>query len=217
MQMSFPKCPSWYDLRGLGRSPISRMTILIPIFGTLILFSSALNEFISLSATILEIDPETAVQISRRNSFFLYFGLLVFSLSTLAYNALCPPVVKEFPTEYDYYDAELRIITKDRATRLQGDLNSQFQEDLEYKFSLTEDDAKAARALGFFNNNTSESREFWLKAKSQPVADLLQKHYRLENASRVGVRRAIYGAYLASFVLIAVPSVITLWKVLQVF
>jgi len=215
MSISLPNCPTWYDLRGLGRSPISRMTILIPVFGTLILFSTAVNDFISLSAAFLEIDPEKALQISRRNSFFLYFGLLIFSVTTLAYNAFCPPVIKEFPTEYDHYGAELKLITKERANRLQDDLNTRFQANLQYDFALTNDEAQAARALGFHNSNSDESREFWLKSKSGPVSDLVQKHYQLENESRLITRRTIYGAYLLSFVLIGLPSATTLWRVLQ--
>lgn len=213
--MQLPECPTWYDLRGLGRSPISRTTILIPVFGSIILFSTAVNDFISLSAAFLELDPERAAQISRRSSFFLYFGLLIFSVSTLAYNALCPVVVKEFQTEYDYYEAEANIITKERATTLQRELNSTYQANLSFHFELAAGDQEAARAMGFQDRTTSESREFWLRAKSQPVADLLQKHYNLENKSKIKTRRTIYGGYLVAFVFIAIPSVTTLWKVLQ--
>ncbi len=214
MTINIPDCPTWYDLRGLGRSPISRMTILIPVFGSLILFSTAANDFINLSADFLGMDQEDAAQISRRNSFFLYFGLIIFSVSTLAYNALCPMVVKEFKTEYDYYEAEARIITKDRAKKLQDHLNVDFGADLAFNFDLTADNQKAARALGFQDNTTSENREFWLRAKSQPVADLFQTHYAIENLSKIKTRRAIYGAYLVSFCFIAVPTATTLWKVL---
>ena len=215
MGVSIPNCPTWYDLRGLGRSPISRMTILIPVFGSIILFSTAFNDFISLSADFLGMDQELAAQISRRNSFFLYFGLLIFSISTLAYNALCPMVVKEFQTDYDYYEAESNIITKDRAKKLQDRLNTDFGANLTFSFDLTAENQQAARALGFQDNTTSDNREFWLRAKSQPVADLLQQHYSIENKSKIKTRRAIYGAYLVSFGFIAVPSATTLWKVLQ--
>lgn len=215
MKISIPSCPTWYDLRGLGRSPISRMTILIPVFGSIILFSTAANDFINLSAAFLDMDPERAVQISRRNSFFIYFGLLIFSVSTLAYNAFCPVVVKEFRTEYEYYEAESKIITKGRANTLQKELNAEHKADLTFSFDLTADNQKAARAIGFQDNTTSENREFWLRAKSQPVADLLQKHYSIENQSKIRTRRAIYGAYLTAFGFIAIPSATTLWKVLQ--
>lgn len=215
MTINIPDCPTWYDLRGLGRSPISRMTILIPVFGSLILFSTAANDFINLSADFLGMEPDVAAQISRRNSLFLYFGLLIFSVSTLAYNALCPMVVKEFKTEYDYYEAESKIVTKDRAKRLQERLNADFGADLNFDFDLTNDDQAAARALGFQDNTTAENREFWLRAKSQPVADLLQSHYTIENTSKIKTRRTVYGAYLVSFGFIAVPTATTLWKVLQ--
>lgn len=214
MPLSLPNCPTWYGLRGLGRSPISRLTILIPIFGSFILFSSAVNDLVSLSAEFMGMDPDEAISISRRNSFFLYFGLIIFSLSTLAYNSLCPTIVKEFSTEYDYFEAEMQIITQNRAQGFQDELNKNFQADLTYDFNMATDDAQAARALGFQNNTTAESREFWLRAKSQPVADLLQTHYSLENSSRLGLRRTILGAYLVAFVFIAVPSAVTLSKVL---
>lgn len=215
MGIPIPDCPTWYDLRGLGRSPLSRMTVLIPVFGSLILFSTAANDFISLSAEFLGVDQEVAVQISRRNSFFLYFGLLIFSISTLAYNALCPAIVKEFQTEYDYYEAEKNIITKDRAKNLQNHLNTAFGANMNFDFDLTADNQKAARALGFQDNTTSENREFWLRAKSQPVADLLQKHYDIENISKIKIRRPIYGAYLVSFVFVGIPSATTLYRVLR--
>ena len=215
--MQLPACPTWYNLRGLGRSPISRMTILIPVIGILILFSNAVNEFISVSAEFLKIETDKAKQISRQNALFLYFGLLIFSVNTLIYNVFCPSVVKEFSTEYEHYDSELRLITEDRASRLQKELNTKFQANLQYDFKLSDDDATAARALGFHNRNSDENREFWLKAKSASVSDLLQKHYKLENESQLGVRRGIFGAYLFSFFLIGIPSVILLWNVLQAF
>lgn len=213
--MEIPKCPTWYDLRGLGRSPVARLTVLIPIFGTLILFSDAISDFISISASFLGIEQEQAIAISRRNTFFLYFGLIIFSVSTLLFNARCPPVIKEFLTEYDHYDAELRIITKDRANRHQADLNERFKAGLTFDFEMSSDDEKAARALDFVVNNSAESREFWLKAKSQPVADLIQAHYQLENESLLGWRRGIYIAYLVAFALVGWPTVVMLWKVLQ--
>lgn len=213
--MDFPECPKWYDLRGLGRSPIARLTVLIPVFGTLILFSDAVSDFISLSATFLGIEQDQAIAISRQNTFFLYFGLIIFSVGTLIFNARCPAVIKEFATEYDHYDAELRIVTKDRSVRLQNDLNRRFDAGLSFDFELTGDDEKAARALGFISNQSAESREFWLKAKSQSVADLIQARYRLENESLLGWRRGIYFAYLLAFGLVGWPTVVMLWKVLQ--
>ncbi len=213
--MQLPTCPTWYNLRGLGRSPIARMTILIPVIGILILFSSAVNEFISLSAEFLNIKSEKAQQTSRQSALLLYFGLLIFSVNTLAYNVFCPSVVKEFPTKYEHHDSELRLITEDRASRLQEELNAKFQASLQYDFKLSNDDTKSARALGFHNKNSDENREFWLKAKSVSVSDLLQKHYKLENESKLGVRWAIFGAYLLSFFLISIPSMILLWNVLQ--
>ena len=214
----FPTCPTWSYLRGLGRSPISRMTILIPVIGTLILFSSAVNEFISLSADFLNIEPEKALTISRRNSFFLYFGLLMFSASTFAYNALCPSVVKEFPTEYDLYDAELRLITKDRACSMQEGLNSRFQANLQHDFELSDDGTEISRAKNFERRNSDENREYWLKAKSAPVSDLLQKYYRLEDESRPAFRRVISVAYAISVLLICVPPATMLLEVvLQAF
>ena len=174
--MQLLACPTWYDMRGLGRSPISRMTILIPVLGSIIIFSTAVNDFISLSAAFLELDAERATQISRRSSFFLYFGLLIFSGSTLAYNAFCPVVVKEFQTEYDYYEAEAKIITKERAKTLHQELCATHEVNLSFNFELLAGEQQAARAMDFQDSTTAESREFWYRAKSQPVADLLQKH-----------------------------------------
>lgn len=216
MRTLIPKCPTWYGLRGLGRSPISRMTLLIPVLGSIILFSTGANDIMQLSAEMLGVEDKKVIQISRQNAFFLYFGLLFFSIATLIYNAMCPMVIKEFKTEYDYYESEYGIITRNRAKNIQDQIKRLYGVDLNYNFDLKTENQNAARALGFLDNTASESREFWLRAKSQPVADLLQTHYLLENRSSVGVRRTIYGAYGVAFFLIAVPSVTTLGKIIQV-
>ena len=219
MTVSLLKCPTWYGLRGLGRSPISRLTILIPVFGSLILFNTAVNDLVSLSAEFLKGETIDAALIERWTFFFnlyiLYIGLMIFAVSTLAYNGFCPPVIREFRTEYDYYDAEQRIMTKSRAINLQKSVKEKFSEDLAFSFEITQNDGAAARALSFADKSTSENRESWLRAKSQPVSDLLQRHYALENESRKGSRLAIYAGYWIAFALIAWPSIVMFWKVLQ--
>ena len=219
MTVSLLKCPTWYDLRGLGRSPISRMTILIPVFGSLILFNTAVNDLVSLSAEFLKGETNDAARIERWtflfNLYILYIGLMIFAVSTLVYNGFCPPIIREFRTEYDYYEAEQRIMTKNRAIHIQKSVKDNFSEDLGFSFEITQNDGAAARALSFEDRTTSENRESWLRAKSEPVSDLLQKHYRLENVSRIGVRRTIYVSYLVAFALIALPSIVMFSKILQ--
>lgn len=214
MSLSIPSCPTWYDLRSLGRSPISRLTVLIPIFGSLIIFSSAADELLKVSAEFVGIDQELSVKITRRNIFFSYFGLLIFSLITISYNALAPSIIKEFSSEYSYYEAEYKIITKNRAHSIQEILEETFGKSLNYDFSISQGEADAAaRALGLENRSASENREFWLRAKSDSVNNLLQESYSLHNNSRLGQRRFVYIGYIFSFALIAYPSAAMLYRV----
>ena len=84
--------------------------------------------------------------------------------------------MKEFQTEYDYYEAEAKIITKERAKTLHQELCATHEVNLSFNFELSAGEQQAARAMDFQDSTTAESREFWYRAKSQPVADLLQKH-----------------------------------------
>jgi len=192
------------------------MTVLIPIFGIFILFSSSANEYIEMSAEILGLTKEDALYVSRRNAFFMYFGLVLFSICTIMFNLLCPSIIKEFSDEFNYYESELKFINKSRADILQKKLKDNYGLLEEFNFELGAVEGAASRASNFMDNISSDNRDYWLKSKSDSVFSLLRKHYDSSNSAGINKRRFIVTGYVISFIMISIPSLITLVKVVSV-
>lgn len=207
--------PSWYALRGIGRSPLSRMTVLIPVCGFIILFSSAADSLLTLSASYIGLTEDEILLFSKRNIYFLYFGLLLFSIATITYNAACPPIIKEFKNEYEFYDNEFSIITRGRAQATYDDLRENHSYQTVRDLSPPPTDPGTARAQGYLDSMNAKNREYWLKPNSETVYDLLHDQYRIKNECRQPIRIAISVLYLSSFVVIAVPTVLTLCAIIS--
>lgn len=95
---------NWSSLSRIGNSRVSKLTILMPVIGYLVLFNTELTQILSI--TIPNFSEE---QVSgfwgglyERNLVFLYFGLLFFGAGVGLYTVFAPAQIRDFPEIQNY-------------------------------------------------------------------------------------------------------------------
>lgn len=101
----------WSTIGKIGNTSLAKLTILIPLLGTFIIYNSYISELIS-PALRINVYPENEkinegiyflIQwVHNRSIEFLYFGLLLMGLSTFFYQLLSPSQVKEGRSAMEY-------------------------------------------------------------------------------------------------------------------
>jgi hypothetical protein len=203
------RIPTWYTLRGIGSSKFSKMTILMPVIGYLIIFNTQLAQFMSVSADLIGVDQNISEMISNRNLYFLYFGLLIFSISNILYHVFCPSIIKLFISEYEFYSSENNIITTARYKELLSALATKFN------YIPTREIKNSLEPFDSAEGVNSGNRERWLKTNSDLIMETLNVTYKYLNEEKILVRICITGGYLVSVILISVPTAIICFKIIQ--
>ena len=203
------KVPSWEALRPVGRSRISRMTIAMPIVGYFILFNRELANALRLSENLIGISTDEASSLTNFNLYFLYFGLLIFSLANIAFSANCPIIIKQFEGEHEFCNRELEIISRYRFSRILGVLADKFDYRPDRALKETSD---AVERIAEANNRNN--RDFWVKSNSDLIMETLQINYDRHNHKKISWRIFVSGGYLVSFIIMAIPTVTTSAKIL---
>ena len=114
----------WDRLRKLGNSSFSKLTLLLPIVGYLILFNDEIISNLELSAEYVgqsilvtfladgSLSDEMLGYLSNSMRLYcLYFGLLAIALATLLYQFYCPEIIKDFSSPGEYVRSEGAIVS----------------------------------------------------------------------------------------------------------
>lgn len=213
------KVPTWYQLRSVGRSPISRMTVLMPVIGYFILFGDFTSSLFSIVGQRIGLADTEAEEFTVNSLHFIYFGVLSFSISTIVYNIFCPDVIKIFSNRYEFFSQELAVITMERAKAINLELKEVFNLGETFIFDdragdqsekgSTRNDADGEKLERMRNAGVRSSREHWLSKHSGPVSNLLHKKYELYDNSGFGIRTFVFFSYLVSTLLMAIPTLTT--------
>jgi hypothetical protein len=102
MRLSLPKIPMWPSLRPIGNSWATRLTILIPIFGYLIIFNAALAHY---AALIVELGGRLPEQFNLSvppRLFQVYFGLCFVAVGSAIYSYWCPKIIKRYASASEF-------------------------------------------------------------------------------------------------------------------
>jgi hypothetical protein len=201
--------PTWEALRPIGRSRAARMTMVMPIIGFLIIFNKELEKAFYLSEKLIGIPQEQSMSLTAYNLYFLYFGLLLFSLSNVAFATKCPRLIKQFEGEHNYCNRELEIISRRRFDDMVHLLSTIYA--YQPKRTVQEPSDAAARVAGADNRN---NREFWLRSNSDLIMETLQTYYDKHNRQGSVWRAAVSLGYLISFAIMAIPTATTSYKIL---
>jgi hypothetical protein len=201
--------PPWSELRSIGNSTPAKMTLFIPLLGLILMFSGSAEKLFTLSGNLLGVEPEKIAQLSRINLHLLYFGLVLVATATALFNIFCPSIVKMFPSDNAFHDSEMQLMTESRANRIINSINLKFG----LKIDLFENAPSKSRADNVDDSRNRGNRRYWLEQHSEPVSNLLQDKYRLEDESRPGLRRGTQVVWVLGFIILAVPSLATLAKI----
>jgi len=99
---------SWSSLSSLGNSPIVKLTVIVPILGTILVFNESAASFLRLAQGYLsDIGVAEAQQneYSLRQLYFLHFGLSAIGIGSLIFGLFCPALVKKHPDPLDHVTA----------------------------------------------------------------------------------------------------------------
>jgi hypothetical protein len=198
------------------------MTVLMPIFGYFILFGDFTSDIFSIVGERLGLDQEEAKSFSIGSLYFIYFGVLIFSISTIVYNIFCPDAIKSFSNRYEFFAQESDVMTRGRAEAIARELKEQFKREITLEFDdLTKAEAednlvdKGAQKLEKMRTiAVRQSRDHWIAKYSGPVLDLLHMKYDLYDTSRWGIRAFVFYTYIFSTLLIALPTLKTIGLIL---
>ncbi len=189
--------PKWSLLRGAGNSRFSRLTVLTPVFGYIILYLDFFRNIPGLS-------PEHVMGPSNFRAstpiYLIYFGLCIFSVGVVIYQMLCSEIVKRYDDHIAYVIAVAPNI-------------SQFEcEYILQRIIASQSTSKGARSradllLKSISLSPDVSRENRVFA--------LTEHYNLLNIDNY-LGRLISSAFLAvGAVLIALPTLKTFWSIVD--
>ncbi|MER8930537.1 hypothetical protein [Mesorhizobium sp. M0859] len=101
----------WSKLAAIGNSNLVRLTILVPFFGSVILFNEQISSLFRYSDDFLVdigVSPDSLSKdkfaISRL--YFFYFGLSFLGLGAFLYSLRCPEEIREIPSVKDFVFAQ---------------------------------------------------------------------------------------------------------------
>ena len=186
---------TWMELRSIGNSPIVQASVLFPIIGYLILFNDQVSTFLSMTG-FEQAGPASGLcarlswlfdWIWIRKLHFIYFGLMSFGIGSLIYSWRCPFIIKKHGDFADYVRIDGPSISND--------------EILQY-----------AKEMGIAPAFLSET-ESLLQRKS----DLLHHWYARKSAEDRIARDAVTVLFRMGFVLVSVPSVVSVLKISGLF
>jgi hypothetical protein len=184
----------WNNLRTIGNSGIARASLAVPVLGYLILFNSDLVDYLRIHTSFCH-----NCSVSWRLNFF-YFGCCFFALGSLVYGIYCPPLIKKYAGATDFFERERDYFCN--------------PENLNYLFKLIKrdkgKDADDPHGLRFRVNEMEV-----LRTENLPhLAGLMGEHYVLQNRRDKAIRELVYMSYVAGFILLAIPTLITFVLVL---
>lgn len=98
----------WSKLAVIGRSRAVKLTILIPLVGTILIFNQNFHNFFQFSEKFIrDIGGDGAYASSdtgfyANSIYFLYFGLCFLGFGSFIFNVLCPDAIKNEPNIDNY-------------------------------------------------------------------------------------------------------------------
>jgi hypothetical protein len=182
----------WNMLRVIGGSALGKAAIAFPVLGYLILF----NDY---AVTYLKIHSSFCLDCSVSPRLYaLYIGGFFIAVGSLLYAIFCPQVVDRhanahdfYESEKDYYDTtEHRRFLINHIIRLV--INSYIAPEYMYPWRSPEE-----------------------MMSETDLSELMGQHYFLQNRRNRTLRILIFWLYIAGFIYLLIPTVMTFYQVLK--
>jgi len=101
---------AWSVLRKIGNQKIIQFTILVPVIGYYIIFSSQFCEFIATAETV-NIGVSCTENTPSQKTFEIYFAFVFLGIASLLYS-FCPKTVKQYANEVELVHTEEQYLTE---------------------------------------------------------------------------------------------------------
>lgn len=192
--------PTWTALGAIGRSPVSKLSILMPFIGYLILLQ---DKVISVIAPLEGSGAALDVKLSI-GFYLLYFGLFIFGVASFFYHVACPEVVRRFHSSDEYVERIQPYVTAS---------------DLKAKLIVIIERAGAESEIGkeasLYHSSISAGLDTQLHTAVRNFT--LRAFFEKLDTSLGWVRWAVLLLFVAGLTLTAVPSFIALVNVMEDF
>lgn len=207
MKISSSDPKKWDELWRTGRLPIVQLTILVPIFGYLILFS----DWVQTKFTVFD-------QFPIWKMYFLYYGFTSLAIGTLIYNWKCPKLVKLYGSAEDYIFKEKDIF---HDTKLLDLLKKNYI--LIHINKIDRHEELPSHVIRFFNDLGEFKDDIVLtEALRRETGGLVARnwtdhmfaHFKLLEVVEKPFRYLVYGLYRVGFFLIFIPSFWTFFEII---
>jgi hypothetical protein len=195
----------WAGLRALGNSGLVRSSVLMPVFGYMLLFNDKIREYLTVpfdGALLQYLPPEWRV-------WFLFYGAFFVAIASLLYAWRCPPEVKRFGTPMDY-------VASDTNYHL---AQNRFSDDLKHIDSLYSELPQWQRELRQLKDFKPSSRVLapHAFAKGEEATSVLTSHlsffWEMKNITRWELRMFIGACFLVGILLLTIPAAFTFLQV----
>jgi len=219
--------PKWDGLSLIGKSKLINLTVLAPFIGYLILFNKELASYFILSAELIgnTVENQSTEQDNFTRLYFLYYGLITLGISSILFSFLCPKVIKNHETEFNYINSELQILTTNRVALITNDISKIIPAGSDDKKSLDtftlQFNSAYEHAMNSFKGNGPSDFDFQgavnerKSLEYKAYSNILNLYWDFKNTSGVVIRMIILFMYFLGFILVLIPSIGVFWKVLQ--
>lgn len=187
--------PSWLTLRAIGNSTAAKFSYLFPLIGYVLLFNDYVTGFVSgLFGTNSASATETIRQL-----YFIYFGLLAFSLASITYALGCGSIIKSYVDEVDFVlRSQPAFSSSDLQVFADGIIAAGSSD------SLTRRAKAISAVLG---------AEGLFAVDGDLVLEIRKRHFAIESRSNPIGRALCFFLYTLGGVLLAIPTLAGIFQV----
>jgi hypothetical protein len=184
----------WNNLSRIGNTTIAKASILVPILGYLLLFQKDVIKFLQ-----MHVDICATCEVSWRLHFF-YFGCCFFALASLFYGWKCPTLIKRYEGAPNFFTDEKDYFASPR--------NFLYLYELVTKVKGTPpNDPHNLKQIAQNNRVLSRDVDYGY------LAGVMGEHYVAQNMAMPIYRLMTYFLFWIGGILIAIPTVITMWEI----
>lgn len=190
------KMPDWETLKKLTGSTFARHVILVPIIGWLLVYQ---NTFAQMIANVFGIEVNSALS---WEVLVFYVGLVMLGIAASIFRFFGPAAVLNHSGLQGYTEDMEAVLTRKEFKLLCDEIGCEMPEE------------KRVPAAGT-GQVLDETLDQWKRLNCEAIRDVLADHYRTENQTRIGWRRATTITFGIGAALTLVPTIVTIVWVLE--
>lgn len=204
---------TWESLARTGSSKLVSLTVLVPVFGYLIIFNQQVVSLFDLSPYYIpSIEENWAWLIDGKDRlYYFYFGLFFVGLGSIFYQIFCPAIVKEFKTGFEYMTRGKDLYTSNNIVLLYKVISRSKVSHARHIADRISDESRGRRIIDDDTNEPKLPENFLYHRR----VDLIGGFWSHLIFSKPIWRILTQFSYIAGFVILAIPSLDMFIRVLM--